>query len=167
MTGRASPQRPRWVTAHNDAVTSPSLPANDPSSSDEATTTDAAADAAVVGLRLEDRGTARVLHVRGDIDLVAAPSLAEAFSGAAVDQTMILVVDLTEVTFLGSAGLGVLLKARREVGPGQLRIVAARATLRPIDLTGLSRIFTVYRTLDAALADTAATTTDDTDHHEQ
>ncbi|GAA3525348.1 STAS domain-containing protein [Amycolatopsis ultiminotia] len=102
----------------------------------------------------DDRPPAVVLTVRGDIDTVTAPQVTAAVADAAADGPPVLVLDLTEVEFLASPGLTALLIIRRDLPAGTaLRIVAAgRATLRPIQLTGLQQSLPLYPTLGAALA---------------
>jgi anti-sigma B factor antagonist len=70
------------------------------------------------------------------------------------------VLDLTAVTFLDSAGLTALLEAtlHAEAHRERLRIVvdANRRVIRPIQVTDLDEVLTLYHTVDEALhADTA------------
>jgi anti-anti-sigma factor len=64
-----------------------------------------------------------------------------------------LVIDLSEVGFLASAGLQALVAAHNNVSQSaQFAVVAnSAATSRPIQLTGLDQIFELYPTLDEAL----------------
>jgi len=96
---------------------------------------------------------AAVLTLRGDLDLATAPNLTAAVAAVAGENPPVLVLDLTEVGFLASAGLTALLAACREAPEGtEMRIVASgRATLRPIQLTGLESSLPLYRTLEEAL----------------
>ena len=49
----------------------------------------------------------------------------------------VLVVDLSDVTFLASSGLAVLIRAAHRADDRRLRIVAtARAVRRPLEITG-------------------------------
>ncbi|MET9267681.1 STAS domain-containing protein [Amycolatopsis sp. NPDC004079] len=101
-----------------------------------------------------DRAPAAVLALSGDLDLGTAPKLTAAVAETVTGRPPVLVLDLTEVDFLASAGLTVLLAACREAPAGtEVRIVASgRATLRPIQLTGLEQSLPLYRTLEEALA---------------
>jgi len=73
---------------------------------------------------------------------------------ALAEQPPVLVVDLSRVEFLASPGLTALLTIHRNAGPGTaVRIVASgRATLRPIQLTGLEDSLSLFPTREAALA---------------
>ena len=103
--------------------------------------------------RTEQEG-AIVVEVAGDVDTTTAPAVVEAADAALADQPPVLVVDLSRVEFLASPGLTALLTIHRNAGPGTaVRIVAAgRATLRPIQLTGLEESLSLFPTREAALA---------------
>jgi anti-anti-sigma factor len=98
-------------------------------------------------------GDALVIQAAGEIDVVTAPQLAEAIAGASAQPADAVVVDLTEVTFLGSAGLAVLVGAQEQVGDRGFRIVAGTTiVLRSLMVTGLTDVLDAFPTLDAALA---------------
>jgi anti-anti-sigma factor len=103
--------------------------------------------------RTEQEG-AVVVEVAGDVDTTTAPAVIEAADAALADQPPVLVVDLSRVEFLASPGLTALLTIHRNAGPGTaVRIVASgRATLRPIQLTGLEESLSLFPTREAALA---------------
>ncbi|TCJ96972.1 STAS domain-containing protein [Nocardia alba] len=91
-----------------------------------------------------------ILTVRGEVDMASAPQLqAELEKAQRGGKT--LVVDMTQVGFLGSAGLSALLVVSK-AAPYQLRVVASREVSRPIELTGLDKLLAVYATLEAAIA---------------
>lgn len=107
-----------------------------------------------MSVRLEDLGSVAVLSVVGEIDLLTAPTLEESIKEARDQGPELLVVDLSGVEFLGSVGLSVLIGATERVGvSGRLRLVAAGDTvLRPMELTGIAELFSIYATRDEALA---------------
>ena len=86
----------------------------------------------------EPAPSARVT-VSGEVDSSSAPLLREQldtlFEGALSE----LIIDLSAVTFLDSAGLCVLAAAHRRAGSDvQLRVLASsRAVIRPLQITGL------------------------------
>lgn len=97
----------------------------------------------------------RVVTVTGEVDLSrAAPLRAELVRE--LDGLPLAVLDLSGLTFIDSTGLGVLvgrLRAQRQAG-GDLRLViTSERILRNFHITGLDQIFTIYDTVDAALAD--------------
>ena len=113
---------------------------------------DAASSAGSV--TLENRDGTAVLRVDGALDLALAPKLRRLAERAARLQSSMLVIDLTGVTFLASAGMAELVRAHR--GPtasAPLRVVATgRITLRPLELTRLVDELAIYPSLSEALA---------------
>ncbi|MEV6445017.1 STAS domain-containing protein [Amycolatopsis sp. NPDC051716] len=100
-----------------------------------------------------EQGEAIVVEVAGDVDTTTAPALVQAADEALAEQPPVLVVDLSRVEFLASPGLTALLTIHRNAGTGTaVRIVASgRATLRPIQLTGLEESLSLFPTREAAL----------------
>jgi anti-anti-sigma factor len=95
-----------------------------------------------------------VLTVSGEVDLATVPALEAAIDEALATQSTALVIDLSAVEFLASAGLQTLVTTQERLGSsGQFAVVAeGAATSRPIQLTGLDEIFELYPTLAEALS---------------
>lgn len=89
----------------------------------------------------------------GAIDMLTAPQLQEAVVAAAQRKPSGLVVDLTSVDFLGSAGMQVLMETRKGLdGDTRFAVVAdGPATSRPLKITGITDYVDLYPTLDVAL----------------
>ncbi|MGH3951810.1 MAG: STAS domain-containing protein [Pseudonocardiaceae bacterium] len=104
-------------------------------------------------MTVEWQGRATVLAVAGEIDMLTAPRVEEALMLALESRPETLVVDLTDVRFLGSAGLAALIGAQRKAGKQiGFRVVAAgTATSRPLHVTGLDQQFVVYPSREQAL----------------
>ena len=86
------------------------------------------------------------ITVEGEVDCSTAPQLAACLDSALTSGSAEVVVDLTAVTFLDSAGLHTLVSAHgRATGLGiPLRVrVATRAVLRPIQVTGLEHVLSI------------------------
>jgi anti-anti-sigma factor len=95
-----------------------------------------------------------VLHVTGEIDLLTANVLSDRLREHLTPANRVLALDLTGVTFLGSAGLAEIVSASRkaEEDAGRMLLVADnRAVLRPLEVTGLLSVLTVYHTVEAAI----------------
>lgn len=93
-----------------------------------------------------------VVIPRGVIDLATIGAfrgvLDEVFSHGAVD----LVLNLNEITFIDSTGLGALISARRRAHAfkGSLLLVCENdVVLRVLRITGLERVFDIVPTLDS------------------
>lgn len=94
---------------------------------------------------------ARVVRVRGELDLATTPAFESAVGAAAADR---LVVDLGECDFLDSSAIRTLLRAARAqvAAGGSAAIVAARpATLRVLEIAGVDQALPVLATLAEAL----------------
>jgi anti-anti-sigma factor len=103
---------------------------------------------------LDRYGAAVVLRVSGALDLALAPQLQQMVDRAARERPPLLVIDLTGLEFLASAGMAVLVRAHRKVpGPTGVRVVAAsRIILRPLQLTRLTDELLIHPTVADALA---------------
>ena len=65
-----------------------------------------------------------------------------------------VIVDLTEVSFLASAGLSLLIDTHDAVAPtARFGVVVDGVVARPITVLGLDTVITMYRTLEDALRD--------------
>jgi anti-sigma B factor antagonist len=106
-------------------------------------------------IRATSIGEAVVLEIHGDLDAFTAPQLAEVISASLADQPAALIVDLSKLDFLGSAGMTVLISGHEAAGSAQRFGVVADgpSTSRPIKMVGLDGMLSIYPTLDAALAD--------------
>jgi len=108
----------------------------------------------VTDLNIEvERGEPTVVVLRGDLDLGTAPDLRECLVKV-IDEGARIVVDLEAVDFLDSAGLGILvggLKRARTRGAELELVCTSRDVLKPLEITGLDRVFTIHPGRDAAL----------------
>lgn len=113
--------------------------------------------------RMESAGGAVVLEVvddtailtaTGALDLALAPKLHQMVDRAARLRPRLVVIDLSGLGFLASAGMAELVRAHRaQPERSELRIVAdGRLVLRPLQLTRLIDELAVFPTLRAALA---------------
>jgi anti-sigma B factor antagonist len=95
-----------------------------------------------------------IVSASGVVDLLTAPQFEGALRAALAKKPRAVVVDLTEVEFLASAGMGVLVAAHDEASPGTWLCIVAEgpATSRPLKLVGIADIVPLYATLDEALA---------------
>ncbi|MDV7196673.1 STAS domain-containing protein [Rhodococcus kroppenstedtii] len=99
---------------------------------------------------------AAILTVVGELDLATAPILQDAVDAVRNEATEALVVDLTGVDFLASAGMTVLVQSHQSVPDGVVFSVVATgaATARPLQLVGLDETFPIHASRQDALAAT-------------
>ena len=95
-----------------------------------------------------------MVAVSGSVDMLTAPGLAEAIDSALATKPKGLIVDLSKVEFLGSAGISVLMKTRDNLGDSTPYCVVADgpATHRPLTLLGINELMSVCRRLDDAVS---------------
>lgn len=100
-------------------------------------------------------GDVIVLAVRGDLDAFTGPQLSEAITDSLAETPAALVIDLSELDFLGSAGMSVLIVGNDVAGSETRFAVVADgpSTSRPMKTIGLDKELRLYPTLGAALAD--------------
>ncbi len=127
-------------------------------------------------LRVRDgeKGEWAVLHVSGEMDLVTSPLLRQRVHDAVAEGRRSLVLDLSEVFFCDSSGVGVLIATRRLIRScqGSLRLIlpaqgAEGGTSRTsaggggahvnkvLAALGVRRLFDVYPDVASAVDDEA------------
>jgi anti-sigma B factor antagonist len=105
-----------------------------------------------------EEGTA-VIALEGEVDIYSAPQFKEALLAGIDDGATTIIVDLGRVTFIDSTALGVLVSGAKRVRPknGRVDIVCTDENItRIFEITGLDRIFGIYRTRADALKAAAA-----------
>ncbi|MGP6155970.1 MAG: STAS domain-containing protein [Vulcanimicrobiaceae bacterium] len=98
---------------------------------------------------------AALFSLRGSLDIATAPSLRAALQEAAEHDGHEIVVDLSQLEFLDSTGLGALIGAHKlaEEHQGSVRLVAQEGQiLRLLRITGLLEVLNVYPSVEAAKA---------------
>ncbi|MDT0441867.1 MULTISPECIES: STAS domain-containing protein [unclassified Streptomyces] len=116
-------------------------------------------------VRAEQRGEWTVLRVVGELDMAASPTVRQHVHDAVADGRRQVVLDLSEVLFCDSSGVGVMVAARRLMRScaGELRLILpARGAAdgshvnRVLAALGVRRLFDCYADLEAATSDAGA-----------
>lgn len=97
-----------------------------------------------------------VLPLRGDVDLASAPALRQQLADMTEESPSFLIIDVSDLDFIDSTGLGVLVGTLRRLrgNGGDVRLAAARPGIaRVFSVTGLDRVFALYPTVDDAIVD--------------
>jgi len=98
-------------------------------------------------------GGVLVVSVRGELDLCTSPWWVAALDDACAHRPAVLVVDLSEVSFLGATAMTSLLSVQRDIGDsGRFVVAAGPATARPLRILGIDRVVRVLGSLEQALA---------------
>ncbi|MCT2587905.1 anti-sigma factor antagonist [Actinophytocola gossypii] len=110
---------------------------------------------------IDTRGSAVVVSVGGELDLATVPLLRERLDTLSdvVAVPSPLVVDLSGLSFIGSAGLALLVDLNNQcVERGVLLALVANGTVVPraIQVTALDQVFSVHTSVDEALGTRAS-----------
>jgi anti-sigma B factor antagonist len=102
----------------------------------------------------EEIGNAHVIRLGGELDLYNADPVRDALFAACNGGPERIVVDLSEVAFMDSTALGVLIEARTKLENRKAFILAAPGleTKRALQISGLDRHFAVYDSVEDALS---------------
>src|ERR1700722_20111521 len=98
-------------------------------------------------------GDAPVLVVTGELDVSTAPQLRDRLVRLCDQGCLFMVVDLSNVSFIDSTALGVLVSAfkRLQRVGGDLRLVITQPhILKVFEITRLDDVFTIYPELHTA-----------------
>jgi anti-sigma B factor antagonist len=96
-----------------------------------------------------------VITVAGELHVTTAPDFSASLNDAITDGKTSVVLDMTDVAFIDSTGLSVLLNALRRVTrrDGRLALVCTNPTvLRLFEITRLDSTFDIWPDVDAAVA---------------
>ena len=117
-------------------------------------TTDNVTTAADAGCVINEEWFGRpvVVSASGVVDMLTSPHLEASLTTSLKRNPAAVIVDLSEVEFLASAGMGVLVAAREQAASDiRFGVVASGpATSRPLTLIGLADIIGLYPTLAEA-----------------
>ena len=100
-------------------------------------------------------GDRTLVAVGGEIDVYTAPKLRERLVTLVESGSYELIVDMENVEFLDSTGLGVLVGGLKRVRAheGWIDLVCTQSRiLRIFRITGLNRVFSIYDTVAEAVA---------------
>jgi len=108
-------------------------------------------EAAEFGVTVEVGRDARVVRVRGELDLATTPTFEDAVGAPEADR---LVLDLEECTFIDSSAIRAILGAARaqlEAGGSTALVAVEPATLRVLEIAGVGQALAVFSSVDEAL----------------
>lgn len=96
-----------------------------------------------------------ILAVRGDVDALTAPKLTEKILDVSAEQPSALILDLSELDFLASAGITVLVAAHEyiteKVNVGFAVVADGPTTSRPLKLMAIDSVINLHPNLQDAL----------------
>jgi anti-anti-sigma factor len=107
--------------------------------SDERDRTDSTAVDGIT-LRITTHDGSAVMRIGGELDLVSAPQLRNAIATVQADKLDELVLDLADLRYIDSVGIGLLVATRRRADAEGTRLVVRHtspAVRRLLEMTGL------------------------------
>ena len=111
-----------------------------------------------LNIDVETKDGFSVVGVTGEVDVFTAPKLREQLIDLVDQGAYQIVVDLEDVDFLDSTGLGVLVAGlkRAKTHDGSLSIVCTKEKILKIfRVTGLTKVFPIHETREAAVTGAA------------
>ena len=94
--------------------------------------------------RVEQPDGAQELRLIGELDLTTTPILAEALSALPAEAKQPLLFDLSELTFLDSTGLNLLIRTAQDHPGGRVQLRSPTSNVRRVlELAGLSALFEI------------------------
>ncbi|MGW9032728.1 STAS domain-containing protein, partial [Streptomyces sp. NPDC055722] len=103
--------------------------------------------------RADDCGAWAVVILSGEVDLALVPAVREAVDALIAERRARIVLDMTQVSFMDSSALGVLVYAMRRADAlgGTLRLAGPREQVRRmLELTGLDTVVGIFTAVPAA-----------------
>ena len=110
-------------------------------------------DTPLLRWHVEPARDAVIVHLAGEIDLGTRSALAAAISHATTTPAALIVVDLTNISFIGSTGLQLLIDAHLDAARSdrQLRVAhGGGAARRAFEVAGVHQLLAIYETLEHA-----------------
>ena len=98
---------------------------------------------------------ANVLPLKGEVDLHVSPAVTQSLNAMAEKKPERIVIDLSDATYIDSAGLAALILAMQAVEAygGRFLLAGVDETMRSIfETSRLDQIFEIFPDVDAALA---------------
>ncbi len=104
-----------------------------------------------VTIRRSEQPPWTILSVGGDLDVVGAPDMRQAVVTAVAEGSRLLALDLSELDFVDSFGLGAVVGALKRVRQrgGELALVCPSSRIRRVfEICDLDRILTLHDSTD-------------------
>ena len=104
---------------------------------------------------LPSQSRSNVVPLKGEIDLHVSPTVTATLNEVIDQKPERLVVDLSEVTYIDSAGLAALIQAMQKVEGygGKFMLAGLQETVRSIfEISRLDQVFQIFPDAQAALA---------------
>jgi len=102
----------------------------------------------------EQRGPVLVVRIKGSVGIIESETLAQKLEELADRQIPTMVLDLSEMDFICSSGLGAIISGhlRSRHHDGEIRLVDPLPPVRELlETTRLTKLFPLYESVDEAI----------------
>ncbi len=106
-------------------------------------------------IREEEREGVKIIGLRGRLDAVTSPAVEQRLLALVAQGEVRVAFDLSGLSYISSLGLRVLMVVAKQVqtGGGKLALATLTDSVREIfNLAGFTQLFTVFQTVDEAVA---------------
>ncbi|WP_051201802.1 STAS domain-containing protein [Ferrimonas senticii] len=101
--------------------------------------------------RVDDRVVVQVQEAR--LDAASAPKFKAAIEAVLQEGEKRIVLDLSQVNFMDSSGLGAVVAVLKQLNGGEIRVVGLQKAVKELfRLTRMDRIFQCHEDLESAMA---------------
>ena len=107
-----------------------------------------------INIETSDLGGIKLVTVHGDIDVYSSPKVKDALYEIIDKEAYRIVINLEDIRYIDSTGLGVLIGALKKVkgSEGNITIVCSNPQIKKVfTITGLVKIFGIYPNNDEAV----------------
>lgn len=107
-----------------------------------------------IEIEIKEKNNLKFFNLRGEIDVYTSPKLKEKVVEELEKKVENLVINLQEVSYIDSTGLGILIGAlkRMKEREGNLYLIFSSPRLKRIfEITGLNKIFLIYESEEELL----------------
>lgn len=102
------------------------------------------------------RGKFHLVDIQGEIDVYTSPKVKEVINDLIEKENYFLVINLEQVRYIDSTGLGVLIGALKKVREkeGNISLICTNPQIKKIfNITGLIKIFNITKSEEEAVKD--------------
>lgn len=95
------------------------------------------------------------ISVFGDLDGSTSPTLLKEIDGLIEQGTLNVILDFSEIEFISSSGIGVIAVSSKDISQKEGKLIVVcdnKKVLSLFDITNLSKVITIYKTMDDAVA---------------
>lgn len=107
-----------------------------------------------ISVTTSEAGEVHIVHIAGEIDVTSAAVLRDALEALIADGRRRLTLDLSDVTFLDSTGLGIVVGRLKRLARhgGTMSVAASHERVRRVfTITGLDQLLEIHEDLESAV----------------